>query len=85
MRKGIHQETLSQSVTNADHVIWFRRPDIKWPMETYLIAANAIIEDDIERVIDTIVTSAGRGIGHVVIMSNTGFGGLQQRLLARLQ
>jgi UDP-N-acetylmuramate: L-alanyl-gamma-D-glutamyl-meso-diaminopimelate ligase len=83
MRKGTHQEVLRDSINGADEVIWFRPPNIAWSMDDKLSGANSEIVDSIEAVIDRIVKK--RTMQHVVIMSNSGFGGLRERLLENLK
>jgi UDP-N-acetylmuramate: L-alanyl-gamma-D-glutamyl-meso-diaminopimelate ligase len=41
------------------------------------------VTDDLGRLVDAIALEARRG-DHVVIMSNGGFGGIHEKLLARL-
>ena len=53
-------------------------------MKTNISNEKNIIYDDMERLINAIVTQAGL-VQHIVIMSNSGFGGLHQKVVSRLR
>ncbi len=84
MRKGTHQNTLRQAATIADHVIWFRPPQISWSMDEALGGKNATILDSVDAIVQLASTLRHSGVRHMVIMSNGGFDGLRERLVAAL-
>ena len=85
MRKGTHLGKLGPSVSNADHVIWFKPTTIQWDMEKELVSDNtkicSTIPDVIELALDTIKENKVR---HLVIMSNSGFHGIHGKILEKL-
>lgn len=86
MRRGVHRDTLKASVSEANHVIWYKPDNVGWNMEETLAGEQVDILDDINDIIEATLkhVSAGR-YRHVVIMSNSGFRGLHGRLIERLE
>jgi UDP-N-acetylmuramate: L-alanyl-gamma-D-glutamyl-meso-diaminopimelate ligase len=85
MRRGTHAPVLADAAALADRVIWFRPETVDWSMDDALKRDNSIILDSIDGILATAIDATGAGIRHIVIMSNSGFGGLSQRLKQRLQ
>lgn len=84
MRQGIHRDTLKASAAGADHLIWYKPANVKWNMQV-LAGNNASIIEDIEDIVRATGDLVRSGtVRHVVIMSNSGFGGLHARLTARI-
>lgn len=90
MKKGVHQQTLLASTSDADQVHWFEPEDLSWSLQD-LIGSHAnqsqgkqYIHKSIDAIIDAVAANAPPG-SHLVIMSNGGFGGIHQKLLARLR
>lgn len=85
MRMGVHQEVLADALSGADQCWVYQRPDLGWD------AAGLFAEHDSVVVMDTVdalvagVTAEARPGDRVVIMSNGGFEGIQQRLQIALQ
>jgi UDP-N-acetylmuramate: L-alanyl-gamma-D-glutamyl-meso-diaminopimelate ligase len=84
MSLGTLHDDLATCTAAADRAFWFRGENIKWDLG-HMVHASVIpatMEDDLERLIATLVkiaaTSAQRC--HIVIMSNGAFGGIQQKL-----
>ncbi|HKI74567.1 MAG TPA: UDP-N-acetylmuramate:L-alanyl-gamma-D-glutamyl-meso-diaminopimelate ligase, partial [Pseudomonadales bacterium] len=84
MKKGTHQQTLAAAPSAADNVIWFAPPGLSWPAETALSGNGAIVTGTIDDIVSRATTMADAGFRHIVIMSNSGFGGLRERLRAAL-
>jgi len=89
MKQGIHQATLLDSARAADRVIWSGDTAMPWLDDMVAgqpdgSAGRHQIGHSTEELMDMAMQAAG-GPCHLVIMSNGGFGGIHQRLLARLQ
>lgn len=86
MRLGTHQELLAGSVSHADEVLWYQPKGMDWSLGSVAEQGDvpAKVYSDTEKIIIDLERSLGSG-SHVVIMSNGGFEGIHQRLLARLQ
>ena len=84
MKAGVHRETLSASAASADMAYWFQPPGLDWSLqESVESMPNQRVEQDFDDLISAIVQEAKLG-GHLVIMSNGGFSGFHQKLLAQL-
>lgn len=84
MRAGVHEGALAQSVSLADRVFWYQPPGLDWSLGHLIDASGkASLATDIDNLIDQIAVYA-QPSDAIVIMSNGGFGGLHERLLARL-
>lgn len=86
MRMGSHKEHLAHSARLADEVIWYQPEGLDWDLGPVVDAApnKASISRNLQQIIDRVVAEAKSGDA-VVIMSNGGFGGLHQKLLAALK
>jgi len=86
MKLGVHKETLSAAVADADQVYWYTNSDITWDIGDVALACPvpALASDDIELLLDLTAAAAVKG-GHIVVMSNGGFEGFHGRLLERLE
>jgi UDP-N-acetylmuramate: L-alanyl-gamma-D-glutamyl-meso-diaminopimelate ligase len=86
MRLGIHKDTLSAAVADADQVFWYQNPRIDWDINAVADAcdvpstATADIESLLALTISKVTDKA-----NIVIMSNGGFEGFHLRLIERLQ
>ena len=85
MRMGVHRDTLAESLAAADSVFLFRPEDMEWRLDTVAEALDApvFVGADIAVLVDRLVSDLRSG-DHVVVMSNGGFGGLHEKLLAGL-
>ncbi len=86
MRMGVHKETLAPSLTGADAVYLFAPPDLGWDAAAVArsLGPRAATEPTVDALLARLAADARAG-DHVLIMSNGGFGGLHQRLLAQLR
>ena len=86
MRMGSHKDGLAHSARLADEVIWYQPEGLDWDLQPVIEAASnkAVVARSLEDIIQTVVSEAGEGDA-VVIMSNGGFGGLHQKLIAALK
>jgi UDP-N-acetylmuramate: L-alanyl-gamma-D-glutamyl-meso-diaminopimelate ligase len=86
MKMGYHQHTLAASLSAADAVLWYKSANAKLDMEAIARDAQAAFHS-MESTQDMLawLRINLRSGDHVVIMSNGGFEGMHQRLLAALQ
>jgi UDP-N-acetylmuramate: L-alanyl-gamma-D-glutamyl-meso-diaminopimelate ligase len=86
MRMGVHGEALAKSFSEADHVIFYQPENINWDLkqQTTSLGSKREIFSDIDNIVENVVKTAKPG-DHIVFMSNGGFGGIQQKLLKKLQ
>ena len=86
MRMGVHSETLGPSLAGADEV-WLHTPrDLGWDAATTVagLGARAHLAGSVDELLQALAPRLRSG-DQVLIMSNGGFGGLHERLLAALQ
>ena len=86
MRMGSHKAELADSAQLADQVIWYQPEGLDWDLQPVIDAATnqATLARTLEDIIQQVVKGTGEGDA-VVVMSNGGFGGLHQKLLAALK
>ncbi|TMH79152.1 MAG: UDP-N-acetylmuramate:L-alanyl-gamma-D-glutamyl-meso-diaminopimelate ligase [Betaproteobacteria bacterium] len=84
MRAGLMKDRLSASLEQADRIFCFNA-NLGWDVAAALapLGRRATIESDLERLVGAIVAEAQPG-DQVLVMSNGGFGGIHERLLASL-
>jgi UDP-N-acetylmuramate: L-alanyl-gamma-D-glutamyl-meso-diaminopimelate ligase len=84
MKLGAMKDRLAASLAAADRVFCYGA-GLQWDAQAVLapLGAKAEVFDDLQRLIEAIAGAARRG-DHVLIMSNGGFGGIHDKLLARL-
>jgi UDP-N-acetylmuramate: L-alanyl-gamma-D-glutamyl-meso-diaminopimelate ligase len=86
MKLGVHRDELAPSLKLADKS-WFLAPqDLGWDLKGAVAGMGARVK--LATSVDEIVQSLGeeaRAGDHVLIMSNGGFGGLHDKLLAALR
>ena len=85
MKLGTHEFTLKGAVQQADEVLWFQPEKISWDMHTNLVDENSKILDSVDSLAQLAVEKIQSGlVKHLVIMSNSGFGGLHKKILDQL-
>jgi len=86
MRMGVHKEVLAEACIDADDVLWYQPAGENWGMEEVVnhSPVPAKLVDNIETLISDALTLSAQG-GHIVIMSNGGFGGVHQQLVTKLE
>jgi UDP-N-acetylmuramate: L-alanyl-gamma-D-glutamyl-meso-diaminopimelate ligase len=84
MRAGLMKDRLPASLEQADRIFCFSA-SLGWDVAAALapLGRRATIESDLERLVGAIVAEARPG-DQVLVMSNGGFGGIHERLLASL-
>ncbi|MDG2091181.1 MAG: UDP-N-acetylmuramate:L-alanyl-gamma-D-glutamyl-meso-diaminopimelate ligase [Gammaproteobacteria bacterium] len=86
MKIGYHQNTLADSLNAADKVYWYKNADTKLDLDAIASACSSEFKalESVESLIETIVEESQSG-DHIVVMSNGGFEGFQQRLCTALK
>lgn len=90
MKLGIHKDTLAESAALADEVLWYEPSGLEWGLRSAISSAQQSLDNQqqvfssTEAIIDYIVKHIGSDDA-VIIMSNGGFEGIHQRLLAALK
>lgn len=82
MRMGIHRDGLAKALAPADVVICYQPIEFDWDLAAAL-SPGAVVLSSIDAVVEYLEQNSIRG-DHIVLMSNGGFGGLQERLRAAL-
>ena len=85
MRLGVHRETLAASLAGADEIWLYAPADLGWDARAAVatLGARATVVADLNNMVSQMCSALREG-DHVLIMSNGGFGGLHDRLLAAL-
>ncbi|WP_415890525.1 UDP-N-acetylmuramate:L-alanyl-gamma-D-glutamyl-meso-diaminopimelate ligase [Neptuniibacter sp. SY11_33] len=86
MRLGTHQSWLAESVDLADQVCWYQPEGLNWSLDKVVEQGQvpAQVFSQTQTLIDELVPTLESDT-HIVIMSNGGFEGIHQRLLAKLR
>jgi UDP-N-acetylmuramate: L-alanyl-gamma-D-glutamyl-meso-diaminopimelate ligase len=86
MRLGVHRDALARALTLADRVWFFAPPTLSWDLRGAVAALGnrAVFVPDVDELAAALAADLRAG-DHVVIMSNGGFGGLHEKLLALLR
>jgi UDP-N-acetylmuramate: L-alanyl-gamma-D-glutamyl-meso-diaminopimelate ligase len=81
MRSGVHKERIQQALVTADMVLC-KSTEADWGLPAILakFAQPTALYDNIDTLVSQL-TSQLRAGDHVVIMSNSGFGGIHKKLL----
>jgi len=86
MKLGVHREELAPSLNLADRSWFLNSPDLGWdlPGAVLKLGARGRIADSVDALVKGLADDAQPG-DHVLVMSNGGFGGLHDKLLAELR
>ena len=84
MKLGVMKAQLPGSLAETDRVFCYAA-NLGWDAAEALapLGAKAVVEDDLARLVDAVVAAAQPG-DQVLVMSNGGFGGIHDKLLAAL-
>jgi UDP-N-acetylmuramate: L-alanyl-gamma-D-glutamyl-meso-diaminopimelate ligase len=84
MKLGVMKDQLPASLAEADAVFCYSA-NLGWDAAAALapMGDKACVEDDLERLVERILQTAGAG-DQVLVMSNGGFGGIHDKLLKAL-
>lgn len=85
MKMGVHQQTIADSLQQADRVLLFEDQGLQWSLNDVKqqLGDKASVENSVDAIIELVCKEAQAG-DEVLIMSNGGFGGIHQRLLTAL-
>ena len=84
MRMGVHQQELLHALESADSAWVYQREDLDWDVASTLAAGRQIrVSTSIDEMVEQTVAQAGPG-DRIIIMSNGGFEGIQERLTRAL-
>lgn len=86
MKMGIHQETLAQSLIQADRILCYQDPDLKWSIKDVIekLGDRASVYQSVDEIVETLRRESQPG-DEILVMSNGGFGGIHQKILAALE
>ena len=85
MKRGVMKDALPPSLAQADRV-YIYTSGLGWDARSLfaLLGARARCDEDLDSLIAAVTREAKAG-DHVLVMSNGGFGGIHEKLLARLK
>jgi len=85
MKMGVHRDALAAALEAAERVFVYQAPNVSWDVTGALqpLGARASVSADLEQLIGSVAGEVQHG-DHVLIMSNGGFGGFHEKLIARL-
>ncbi len=86
MKLGVHRELLAPSLAQADRSWFLTAPDLGWDLPAALasLGARAGFAASVDALVQALADDSRPG-DHVLVMSNGGFGGLHDKLLATLR
>jgi UDP-N-acetylmuramate: L-alanyl-gamma-D-glutamyl-meso-diaminopimelate ligase len=86
MKLGVHREQLAPALSLADRVWLLNAPDLGWDLPGALAALGerARFAASVDALVQGLAADSRPG-DHIVVMSNGGFGGLHDKLLAALR
>lgn len=81
MRSGVHKESIKDALAAADFVVC-KRTETQWGLESVLkqFSQPTAVYDNVENLVENLAKQLQPG-DHVVVMSNSSFGGIHQKLL----
>jgi len=86
MRNGVHRDRLIDALKAADYVLLLEENAVNWDLAEFVseLSMPARVHNSVASIIDDLLLQAQFG-DHVLIMSNRGFDGIHEKLLAALQ
>jgi UDP-N-acetylmuramate: L-alanyl-gamma-D-glutamyl-meso-diaminopimelate ligase len=86
MKLGVHRDQLAPSLATADEAWFFNPPDLGWdlPGAVAPLGARAHFASTVDALAAGLADRSRAG-DHILVMSNGGFGGLHDKLLAALR
>lgn len=85
MRLGSHLSLLAPATAAADRVLWYQPEGLDWSLDSVVEASacEASVHTSVDDIVSTVRAIAAAG-DSVVIMSNGGFAGIHNKMLAAL-
>jgi len=86
MKLGVHREQLAPALAVADRVWFLNSPDMGWDLPGAVagLGERAHFASDVDSLVKGLADDSRAG-DHILVMSNGGFGGLHDKLLAALR
>ncbi len=86
MKLGVHREQLAPSLELADHTWFLNSPDLGWDLPGAVsgLGDRARFAPSVDELVKGLAAESRPG-DHILVMSNGGFGGLHDKLLAALR
>jgi UDP-N-acetylmuramate: L-alanyl-gamma-D-glutamyl-meso-diaminopimelate ligase len=86
MKLGVHREQLAPSLALADRSWFLKAADLGWDLDGAVapLGPRARCAASVDELVDGLTRDARAG-DHILVMSNGGFGGLHDKLLAALR
>jgi len=86
MKLGVHREQLAPALQLADRTWFLNAPDMGWdlPAAVAALGARASFATSVDSLVKGLAEDSRPG-DHILVMSNGGFGGLHEKLLAALR
>ena len=86
MKLGVHREQIATALAAADKAWFLNAPSLGWDLKAAMrgLGDRADFASDVDALVDGLAAAVRPG-DHVLIMSIGGFGGLHEKLLARLR
>ncbi|WP_341663143.1 UDP-N-acetylmuramate:L-alanyl-gamma-D-glutamyl-meso-diaminopimelate ligase [Vibrio sp.] len=85
MKRGVHKDTLAASLHQADEVFLYQPDNIDWSVADIAEQCNqpAYTSNSVDIIVDMVTERIMPG-DQILVMSNGGFEGIQEKLLAKL-
>ncbi|MDB6084050.1 MAG: UDP-N-acetylmuramate:L-alanyl-gamma-D-glutamyl-meso-diaminopimelate ligase [Gammaproteobacteria bacterium] len=85
MKLGVHREQLAPALASADRTWFLNSADLGWdlPAAVHSLGTRVNFADTVEALVQKLADDARPG-DQILVMSNGGFGGLHEKLLAEL-
>lgn len=85
MKMGVHQDSLAQSLIQADRVLLFQDAGLNWSLKQVsdTLGDHVSVFDSVDAIVNTLQKEAAQG-DEILVMSNGGFGGIHQKILEAL-
>ena len=86
MKLGVHREQLAPALALADRAWFLNSADLGWdlPSAVAALGARASFASSVDGLVKGLADDSRPG-DHILVMSNGGFGGLHDKLLAALR
>jgi UDP-N-acetylmuramate: L-alanyl-gamma-D-glutamyl-meso-diaminopimelate ligase len=86
MKLGVHREQLAPALGLADHTWFLNSPDLGWDLPGAVsgLGDRALLATSVDELVKGLAAESRPG-DHILVMSNGGFGGLHDKLLAALR
>ena len=86
MKMGVHRETLGGSLRVADRILLSQPEGVDWSLQDVAaeLGERALVASGIDSLVSRLAAEAAAG-DTIVLMSNGGFGGIHDKLLAALE